>query len=695
MKGFYRLFVVIAALSCCLNLASAQNETEWMPDENLRTAVRQALNIDTNSSLTQQAMQGLTTLNAENSDITDIRGLEYATQLEVLNLGGNEITTLTLLEGLTHLTELSLDSNRIQDITPLEELVNLTRLNLGTNQIIDIVSLTELIQITDLNLPNNNISDITPLTELTRITRLDISGNHITDLRPIANLTRISALSLSENQVTDIVHLSNLAGITRLDLFGNQIVDITPLADLTQITYLNLSENQISNTASFTALRQLSRLEISGNQIQDVTSLADLTEITHLDLSANEIRDITALEDLTRLRRLYLNTNQITDAAPLSNLDNLQVLWLSGNPINDLMPLRTLRQRNPDVTIDIELHQFVDATGMTLAVEKPSGLSPDRFTIHPGEFVLLVRTHQAGVSEVGDFKTYHSYYSVDQNATNANFPNLAHFFQNGGRIELITDTNQNPLSSGTNQPEFGDLVISEIMWGLDGTSTNKQWIELYNASRRAYTFADSSLNLRFSDTSANPLPNTTFTPSYDANKQVKVIDRMSNIRTSTNRKGWNPPGQSGNASQNRPLISMYRVIDYARGAISDGTLTNNWRASSGRVNFNPPNYGTPGAEHLPPSPTVLIDVSERPPMFWVNASTGTLHRLTGNRVEQILPTVQNATSLVVDTANSKIYWTEKISNSRGKIQRANMDGSNLEVIKRCNKCPAKALPLTP
>ena len=503
MKGFYRLFVVITALSCCLNLASAQDETEWMPDENLRTAVRQALNIAADSSLTQQAMQALTILNAENGEITDIKGLEHATRLEVLNLGTNEITTITLLEGLTHLTELSLNSNHIQDITVLETLVNLTRLNLGSNQIINIAPLTELIQITDLNLLNNSISDLTPLTELKSIIKLELSENQISDLTPLRGLTQISSLGLSENQITDIAPIRNSAGITRLDLFGNRISDLTPLADLTQITYLNLSENQISDIVVLRRLKQLIRLETSGNQIQDVTPLTELTEIAHLNLSTNEIRDITALTDLTHLRRLYLNTNQITDAVPLSNLDNLEVLWISGNPISDLTPFRRLRRLNPDITIDIEFHQFVAATGITLAVEKPSGLSSDRFTIRPGEFALLVRTRQSGVNEAGDFKTYRSYYSVDQNATNADFPNLAHLFQNGGRIELITDTHQNPLPSGTNQPEFGDLVISEIMWGLDGASTNKQWIELYNASRHTYTFTDGSLNLRFSDTSAN------------------------------------------------------------------------------------------------------------------------------------------------------------------------------------------------
>lgn len=685
MKGFYRLFVVLTALSCCLNLASAQNETEWIPDENLRIAVRHALSIDVDSSLTQQAMGTLTILNAENSGITDIKGLEYATQLEVLNLGGNEITTITLLEGLTHLTELSLNSNRLQIITPLQKLVNLTRLNLSSNQISDIAPLTELTQITDLNLLNNSISDIIPLTALTRITTLDISKNQIEDLTPLTALTQISSLNLLENQITDIASIGSLQGIRSLNLFGNQIKNVSALRSLTHIASLNLSENQITDLVPLT--NRITTLDISGNQIRDVTRLIDLTQITHLDLRSNQISDISALEDLIHLRRLYLNTNQITDATPLAALENLEVLWVSGNPISDLMPFRTLRKQNPDIIIDIEFHQLVDTTGTTLAVEKPSGLNPNNFVIRPGEFALLVRTRQSGINEAGDFKIYRSYYSVDQDATNADFPNLARFFQNGGRIELITDTNQNPLSSGANQPEFGDLVISEIMWGLDGNLKNKQWIELYNASKHTYTFTDGNLNLRFSDTSANPLPDEPFVPSYDPDREIQVIDRVSNIGTTTNRKYWNPPGQSGDTSQNRPLVSMYRVINYTRGTISGGTLPDNWQASSGRVNFSLPNYGTPGAEHLPPSATVLIDVSERPPMFWVNARTGTLHRLTGNSVEQILPSVQNATGIAVDTANGKIYWIEKMSRTSGKIQRANIDGSNLEVIKQLTSAP--------
>ena len=652
-----------------------------MPDENLRTVVREALDLNSNSSLTQQAMQALIVLNAENSAITDLTGLKYATRLEELDLSANQIRSIVPLEELTRLTTLNLNFNSIQNITALEGLINLTRLSLGSNAVSNIDSLTALTQISDLILSNNQIRHITALTELTRIARLDLSGNQIQDITPLRGLTQTASLNLSDNQISDITALGNLKGITRLDIFGNQIQDVTPLDNLTQIATLNLSDNQISDIEPLAALRRVTRLEISGNEIQDVPSLKNLTQITNLDLSGNQISDISTLADLTQLRRLYLNTNQITDAAPLVSLENLEALWISGNPISDLTPLRTLREQNPDLKMDLELYRLVAATGTTLAIENPSDLSREGFSIRPGEFVLFVHTGQKNVNTGGDFRTYRSYYSMGQNATNADLPNLANFFRDGGRIELIADINQNPLSSGGTQAKSGDLVITEIMWGLDGTSPNKQWIELYNASRQTYTFAEGSLNLRFSDTSANSLSDDAFTPAYNANTQAKVIDRVSNI-TRANQKGWNVLGRSGNTSQSRPLVSMYRVINYTTGDALDGTQQGGWRASSGRVNFSPPSYGTPGAEHLPPSPTALINVSDRPPMFWVEARTGTLQRLTGNEVEPLLPDVQNATSIAVDTSSGKLYWTEKLNNLNWKIQRTNMDGSNLEVVRR-------------
>ena len=320
-------------------------------------------------------------------------------------------------------------------------------------------------------------------------------------------------------------------------------------------------------------------------------------------------------------------------------------------------------------------------TGTELAIDKPFELTRDNFTIKPGAFVILVHRGEPAITGGTAFNSYFRIGKTDpQNAQDPDIPNLAHFFQNGGRIELISHITANPLPRHSSEAQFGDIVISEIMWGLDGTSPTRQYIELYNASAHAYAFTDADVSLRFSTVSEEPLPEGAFPPLHNSDVRVKVIDRVSN-------KGWKVPGRSGNTSENKPRISMYRTIDYTTGDVPDGTLATSWEASTGRVNLSAPSYGTPGAKHLPPAPIVHVDAAQRPPIYWVDATTGTLHRLIGDEVENLAPNVKNATSLAVDMAGSKLYWSEKTGERTGRIRRANLDGTNVKLVKNLTSIP--------
>ena len=95
----------------------------------------------------------------------------------------------------------------------------------------------------------------------------------------------------------------------------------------------------------------------------------------------------------------------------------------------------------------------------------------------------------------------------------------------------------------------------------------------------------------------------------------------------------------------------------------------------------------PGTFRATAEPKVLIAQAQRPPMYWVNTDAGTLHRLVGMKVENLLPSVQNATSLTVDTTNGKLYWTEKTGNHRGRIRHATLDGSNPQLVKDLTSVP--------
>ena len=86
-------------------------------------------------------------------------------------------------------------------------------------------------------------------------------------------------------------------------------------------------------------------------------------------------------------------------------------------------------------------------------------------------------------------------------------------------------------------------------------------------------------------------------------------------------------------------------------------------------------------------PKVLIAASQRPPMYWINPGTGMLHRLVDARVENLLPSIGNATSLSVDAIGGKLYWTEKTGKHTGRIQRTNLDGSNAQLVKNLTSVP--------
>ena len=86
-------------------------------------------------------------------------------------------------------------------------------------------------------------------------------------------------------------------------------------------------------------------------------------------------------------------------------------------------------------------------------------------------------------------------------------------------------------------------------------------------------------------------------------------------------------------------------------------------------------------------PKVLIAEGQRPPMYWVDSGAGTLHRLVGTRVENLLPEVKNATSLTVDVVGGKFYWTEKTSDRTGRIRCTNLDGSNVQLVRNLTSVP--------
>ncbi len=222
-------------------LAAAQ--TVQVPDPNLRTAIlKQLLDKQPGSAITEADMASLQTLSADYHGIRNLSGLEFAVNLTTLHLEGNLISDLSPLAGLTRLRTLILGDNRVQDISPLAGLAALRWLDLSGNRVLDLSPLAGLDGLTHLHLHgncppparNNCLADIAPLAGLAELELLSLANNDIEDVSALDGLTELSWLALANNRIKDISPLLDNPGLDAgdyLSLLGNpyDAADAAPL----------------------------------------------------------------------------------------------------------------------------------------------------------------------------------------------------------------------------------------------------------------------------------------------------------------------------------------------------------------------------------------------------------------------------------------------------------------------------------
>ena len=152
----------------------------YIPDDGLESAIRMAINKPT-GEITAYDLAQIRELDANQRGITDLTGLEFATNLSSLYLLDNQVIDISALSGLINMNLLLLAENQITDLSALRDLTNLTRLFLWHNQITDISVIEELTNLTELCLLNNQISDISVLQNLDILTILCVSGNPLSE----------------------------------------------------------------------------------------------------------------------------------------------------------------------------------------------------------------------------------------------------------------------------------------------------------------------------------------------------------------------------------------------------------------------------------------------------------------------------------------------------------------------------------
>ena len=263
---------------------------DWLPDPNLRMAVRAVLrekiDLPDDTPLKKEHLRLLTYLGVpEDNQVKDLTGLEHAVSLKQFNADDNQIEDLQPLASLINLRSLSLHKNRISDISPLANLTNLE----------------------DLYLSENYISDIAPLEKLThlKVLHLHFGGNQISNLLPLADLVRLEQLNLTANRVSDIAPLEKLTNLKVLHLGINQISDTTPLRNLTELVELSLNDNKIVDISTLENLTNLVQVSLQGNPIRDLSPLLNLPALRYLNIKGILGKNIIPFLDLNLIEFRY------------------------------------------------------------------------------------------------------------------------------------------------------------------------------------------------------------------------------------------------------------------------------------------------------------------------------------------------------------------------------------------------------
>ena len=389
-------------------------KTVNIPDPNLRNAIEHVLGKARGAAITVADMQRLAALYATSENITNLTGLEHATNLTELGLVDNNITDISPLAGLTKLRLLWLDNNSISNISAIAGLTNLTDLRLLNNAISDISPLiantglgsgdwidvrgnvlnnvsinsyipalqsrgivVEFDQIVVLpqtvNIPDSNLRNAIEkalgkargaaitAADMSILTALHAPKKNIRNLTGLEHATNLTELGLGDNAISDISTVARLTNLTLLDLRDNSISNISPLAGLTNLTALGLGKNNIRDISPIAGLTRLTALNLWENVIADISPLATLTNLTELRLDTNFISNISPLARLTQLRKLYLKDNSISDLSPLvqnTGLGNGDSVDVRENPLSTLSinsHIPVLQSRGINVELDILL----------------------------------------------------------------------------------------------------------------------------------------------------------------------------------------------------------------------------------------------------------------------------------------------------------------------------------------------------
>ncbi|MBR4828553.1 MAG: leucine-rich repeat domain-containing protein [Muribaculaceae bacterium] len=329
MKKILFIFLVVLTASQAARADVVINATNF-PDANFRSYM---LSEYPSGVITTIQLWTRDSLDLYNKGISDMKGVEYFTNLTYLMCFGNNLTSIDVSAN-TKLTCLNLGSNKLTSITGLDNCPALEQLYLHYNQL------------TAVNVVNHSALRLLWVNDNPNLTTLYCYRNALTNLS-VYRCTSLKRVQCFENaNLTSIGGLANCTAISYLDCEDCSISNLSAVESLPDLAYLYARNNRL-NTLNVSNHSKLVYLRVLGNTLLTnldcsncalaTLNVTDCTGLTELWCYGNsDLTSITGLEGCTALKKLSCYSCALTDLSALNSLSNLTNIICSDNDLTSL-----------------------------------------------------------------------------------------------------------------------------------------------------------------------------------------------------------------------------------------------------------------------------------------------------------------------------------------------------------------------
>ncbi len=328
-----------------LRRAVAINETNF-PDTNFRAYVSENLDQNQDGALSTAECAVVVELDAGNRDISNLKGIEYFTELRILNCVGNRLEELDVsacsklealycydnqlrkldISGCMALRDLSCPQNQLTSLdlsghTALEVLV------CAGNQL-ETLDISGCMALRDLSCPQNQLTSL-DLSGRTALEVLVCAGNQLETL-DISGCMALKNLICVQNQLTSL-DLSGRTGLMSINSADNRLSELD-VSGCTALTYLNCYKNQLTEL-NLVDCPMLTEVNCNINQLTSL-DVSKCTALQSLSCQQNKLTDLDVSKCL-QLTYLECHGNQLTEL-DVSALAALKSLLCAGNQLSNL-----------------------------------------------------------------------------------------------------------------------------------------------------------------------------------------------------------------------------------------------------------------------------------------------------------------------------------------------------------------------